>query len=166
MVRCMYTYVNTLVIRFNPIQKVSISDFSYICLWLFICVHYRPAGSPLTSCYIITSNGLIALFTCFTQVLPHQTYCLLDPDTKVGSFVFTALAQRGMAWLHVLCTAHIAQHCTMAHIPSVTPPPRISFPHTPLLAFSGNLGQFSAAWWLLYHDPPHFFLLFLPMPAY
>ena len=53
-------------------------------------VKYSHAVSPLTSCYIITSKDLIALFTYFTQVLPYQTYCLLDPDTKVGSCVYSA----------------------------------------------------------------------------
>ena len=56
---------------------------------MIVCVHYCHAVSPLTSCYIITSNGLIALFTCFTQVLPYQTYCLVDPDTKVGSCIYS-----------------------------------------------------------------------------
>ena len=63
-------------------------------------VKYWQAVNPLTSCYMITSNGLIALFACFTQVLPYQTYCLLDPDTKVGSYVciqHTPLAQHCMA---------------------------------------------------------------------
>ena len=37
----------------------------------------------------ITSNSVIALFTRFTQVLPYQMYCLLDPNSKVGSCVYS-----------------------------------------------------------------------------
>ena len=29
----------------------------------------------------------VSMFACFTQVLPYQTHCLLDSDTKVGSCV-------------------------------------------------------------------------------
>ena len=61
-------------------------------------VKYCHAVSPLTSCYIIASEGLIALFTCFTQVLPYQTYCLLDPNTKVGSCVYSAHHLLNIAW--------------------------------------------------------------------
>ena len=57
-----------------------------------VSVHLR------TSCYIITSNGLIALFTCLTQVLPYQTYCLLDPNTKVGSCVYSTHHLLDIAW--------------------------------------------------------------------
>ena len=61
-------------------------------------VKYCHAVNPLTSCYVITSNGLIALFTCFTQVLPYQTYCLLDPNAKVGSFVYSTHHLLNIAW--------------------------------------------------------------------
>ena len=27
---------------------------------------------------------MLCVSACFTQVLPYQTYCLIDPDTKVG----------------------------------------------------------------------------------
>ena len=65
------------------------------------------------------SNGLIALFTCFTQVLPYQTYCLLDPNTKVESFMcvqYTLLAQHCMAWTHAYVAISI-------HPPWERPPP-------------------------------------------
>ena len=61
-------------------------------------VKYRHAVNSITSIYIITSNGLIALFTCFTQVLPYQTYCLLDPNTKVGSCVYSTHCLLNIAW--------------------------------------------------------------------
>ena len=61
-------------------------------------VKYCQVVSPLTSCYIITSNGLIALFTCFTQVLPYQTYCLLDSNTKVGTCVYSTHYLPNIAW--------------------------------------------------------------------
>ena len=126
---CMCVYVNTLVIRFNPGSNFRILTLT-ISGW-FVCVHFCRSVSPLTSCYIITSNGLIALFPCFTQVLPYQTYCLLDPNTQVGSCmcVYTA---------HTACST---LHDTMAHMSSVTPPPgSCPLPHTPLLAFFGNFG--------------------------
>ena len=44
------------------------------------------------------SNSLIALFTCFTQVLPYQTYCLLDLNTKVGSCVYSTHCLLNIAW--------------------------------------------------------------------
>ena len=74
-----------------------------------MCVHYSHAVSPLMSCYIITSNSLIGLFTCFTQVLPYQTYCLLDPNTKVGSCMcvqHTLLAQHCMTQWHTCLVSH------------------------------------------------------------
>ena len=76
-------------------QRDSKSDFNS---WLLLSVKYWQAVNPLTLCYIITSNGLIALFTCFTQVLPYQTYCLLDPNTKVWRCVYSAHCLLNIAW--------------------------------------------------------------------
>ena len=93
---CTYACVTTLVIHFNP---GSNSAYSHVhdC-WCLYYINYSHAVSPLTSCYIITSNGFIAMFACFTQVLPYQTYCLLDPNTKVGSHVYSTHRLINIAW--------------------------------------------------------------------
>ena len=98
-----------------------------------------------------------ALFTCFTQVLPYQTYCLLDPNTKVGCCACvqcTLLAQLCIAQWHTFLVSHTLLEAVLPHPPHHT--------HT----FFGNLGQFSAVWWLPSHDPPRVLLLVLPMSVY
>ena len=124
---------------------------------LFVCVRYCHAVSPLTPCYIITPNDLIALFTCFTQVLPYQTYCLLDPNTKVGS---------------CMCVQHtlLAQHCMAQwHTCLVSHPLLEASPQTIIGYFLPFLVTLDT---ILKRDGCHImtfimsFLLFLPMPTY
>ena len=112
-----------------------------------MCVHFCRAVRPLTSCYIITSNGLIALFAYFTQVLPYQTYCLLDPNTKVGSCMcvhHTLLAQHCMApW-----PTFLVSHPLLESVP----------PHIIIGLLWLPWTNICSIWWLPYHDPPHVLL--------
>lgn len=43
-------------------------------------------------------DSLVALFKCFTQVLPYQTYSLLDPDIKVGSCMYSTHCLLNIEW--------------------------------------------------------------------
>ena len=129
-----YMYVRLCEYTGNPLQS-RFKEFQILTLTIsgwFVCVHFCRTVSPLTSCYIITSNGLIALFQCFTQVLPYQTYCLLDPNTKVGSCMcvqHTLLAKHSMTQWHTCLVSHPLLEAGSCPLP-----------HTPLLAFFGNFG--------------------------
>ena len=39
----------------------------------------------MMSCISLKVVKLLCVSACFTQILPYQMYCLIDPDTKVGT---------------------------------------------------------------------------------
>ena len=152
----MYAYVNTPVIRFNPCSKfVSNSDFNYardcsgVSTTDMLSVHLLHVTSSLPMV------SLLCLHVSHRSSPTRRTACL-TPTPRQGA----------------VCAAHTAcstLHGTMAHISSVTPLLKAVSPQTVIgsfFAFFGNLGQFSAAWWLPYHVTPRVLLLFLLMSAY